>query len=580
MPVTSGQGSDVESQIYTYLTKNLGFNTAAACGILANIEIESGGFKYDHNNGEGIIDSNGKPSYGLCMWNDTRFTDLKNYCSKNNMSYRSVSGQLSFLAYELTTNSYLKSNVYDALKGYSNDAQGAYNAGYTFCYHFERPRDQVGQSKSRGASARDRYFPYYSKNGSSESSNSISNLGQRIVQIARQQKGKKYVLGGNGPDIFDCSGLVYYCYNKAGYSLPDMTADGYYQKFKNSARKVSPSDTLAADLLFYENNSSQAGLDHIAIANGSGGIIHAANPSRGVVEDSGLSNPTYILRVLSDSETSQGDVPEGDISGGLVDSSGGMSPLTYSYLTADDPYAMIMRENLSKVEAAGYDYGYLIDMDHGGEFKFYIPEYSEQAGANWGDIEIRGRSVTVKTYESTNSRNITISLDLYAGVGLYEATSDESGEDTVSRLHKDMYFVKSLEYPDYTNVITRPPSVVHLILGSAINIAGVVTGVVVEHMKPLDQYNRAMYVRLSFSVLQIATNPIDYRDVRNGQYALIDTNYIDSLLIGENNSVNTNTPVYAGGSGLAGGIKNPGKKKNNTTAGGSGGAGKITEEIY
>ena len=240
-----------------------------------------------------------------------------------------------------------------------------------------------------------------------------------------------------------------------------------------------------------------------------------------------------------------------------------------------------MRENLSKVEAAGYDYGYLIDMDHGGEFKFYIPEYSEQAGANWGDIEIRGRSVTVKTYESTNSRNITISLDLYAGVGLYEATSDESGEDTVSRLHKDMYFVKSLEYPDYTNVITRPPSVVHLILGSAINIAGVVTGVVVEHMKPLDKYNRAMYVRLSFSVLQIATNPIDYRDVRNGQYALIDTNYIDSLLIGENNSVDTNTPVYAGGSGLAGGIKNPGKKKkNNTTAGGSGGAGKTTEEIY
>ena len=110
-----------------------------------------------------------------------------------------------------------------------------------------------------------------------------------------------------------------------------------------------------------------------------------------------------------------------------------------------------------------------------------------------------------------------------------------------------MYFVKSLEYPDYTNVITRPPSVVNLILGSAINISGVISNVTIEHLKPLDQYNRAMYVKLSFTVTQTAVNPIDYTDVRNGQYALISTTDIDSLLVGDKNSVvnPTNTPTYS-----------------------------------
>lgn len=528
MPVTKGTYGDIESLAYSYITKELGYNTAIACGILANINNESSfNPKAENKNG----------AYGLIQWLGDRKKRLIAYTTTTKPT---ALQQLQFMKYELNNT---ETKARDAIKNLSNTDIGAYEAGRIFGYRYERfskdPYSAEGIERAR--EARDKFWPYYSKNGSVDSSRFVPNLGQKIVQIARSTVGLDYIRGGEMYDTnnkgADCSGLVYYCYKEAGVSIARGTADSYYQKYKSSAKQVDPSNVSAADLLFYENNSSKSGVDHVAIANGSGGRIHASSPERGIVEDKGLGNPIAILRILSDTETSQGDV-----SGVIVE---GLDPSAYESLTSYDPYADLITRNLSRVSAVGYDYGYLIDMTNGGEFKFYIPEFSEQAGAQWDTIDIRGRSVDVKAYKSTSSRTITISLDLYAGVGVYKATSNESGEDTVDRLHRDAYFLKSLEYPDYSNVITRPPAVVHLILGSALNIVGVVSNVVVEHLKPLDQYNRAMYLKVSFTVTQIATNPVDYRDVRNGQYTMISTNNIDSLLIGDD-SEPTNAPVYTG----------------------------------
>ena len=90
------------------------------------MEVESG-FNQDHNDGKGILDSNGLYSYGLCMWNGPRFTALKDYCAKHNLNYRSISGQLSYLNHELK-NDY--NDVYKALYKANNTAQGAYDAIY------------------------------------------------------------------------------------------------------------------------------------------------------------------------------------------------------------------------------------------------------------------------------------------------------------------------------------------------------------------------------------------------------------------------------------------------------------------
>lgn len=40
---------------------------------------------------------------------------------------------------------------------------------------------------------------------------------------ARTQAGKPYAYGGTGPNSYDCSGLVYATYKRAGFTLPRTT---------------------------------------------------------------------------------------------------------------------------------------------------------------------------------------------------------------------------------------------------------------------------------------------------------------------------------------------------------------------
>ena len=75
VPLSASASTDSnKTKVFSFLTREMGFNSAAACGIMANIERESN-FKPN------IIakDSNGRYSGGLCMWNGSRLRNLKNY---------------------------------------------------------------------------------------------------------------------------------------------------------------------------------------------------------------------------------------------------------------------------------------------------------------------------------------------------------------------------------------------------------------------------------------------------------------------------------------------------------------------
>ena len=136
-----------EEKCYMFLTREMGLNTAAASGILANIRRESS-FNPD----------SGSSYYGLCQWGGGRLTNLRSFCSSNGYSASSLEGQLRFLAHELEQ-SY--SSVLSYLQGVDNSAQGAYDAGYHFCYNYERPANRESSSVSRGELARDTYYPKY-----------------------------------------------------------------------------------------------------------------------------------------------------------------------------------------------------------------------------------------------------------------------------------------------------------------------------------------------------------------------------------------------------------------------------------
>ena len=141
--------------IYDFMKKQMGFNTAAACGVLANIQAES-----SFNPTASMIDTNGLLSYGLCQWNGPRFTALQQYCDRNNLDYETVEGQLSYLKYELE---HSEASACAKVRNVPNTAEGAYTAGYNWARYFERCASVYFETRAK--LARDTYWPTYS-NGS------------------------------------------------------------------------------------------------------------------------------------------------------------------------------------------------------------------------------------------------------------------------------------------------------------------------------------------------------------------------------------------------------------------------------
>ncbi|MBR3096062.1 MAG: fibronectin type III domain-containing protein [Clostridia bacterium] len=146
--------SSNKTQVFQYLIQKLGFNSAATCGIMANIEHES---EFQPN--LVIRDANGLPSGGLCQWNGGRFTNLRNFCNNRGYDYLSIEGQLEYLKYELQKDSF--KHIYKYLKEVPNNKEGAYNAAHYWCYYFEIPRNRVRQAAARGNAAAEKYWPAF-----------------------------------------------------------------------------------------------------------------------------------------------------------------------------------------------------------------------------------------------------------------------------------------------------------------------------------------------------------------------------------------------------------------------------------
>lgn len=150
----------MERGVFEFLTTELGLNSAAACGVLANIEAESNFTLTSYGDGG--------TSYGLCQWHDGRFDALRNFCLLQGYDYWSLDGQLNYLAYELRTR---YQSTYAALKRVANTSDGAYEAGYAWCVNFEVPASREEKGVIRGRTAQ---FKYWLRYGDSSSDFSAS----------------------------------------------------------------------------------------------------------------------------------------------------------------------------------------------------------------------------------------------------------------------------------------------------------------------------------------------------------------------------------------------------------------------
>ena len=109
-----------------------------------------------------------------------------------------------------------------------------------------------------------------------------------MIQVAKDQVGKKYVLGNEGPNSFDCSGLVYYCLKQAGSNRGRYNAAGYSQ-VSDWEKITSMSSLEKGDLLFFYNDSKTK-VGHVGIYIGSGTMIDASSANGKVVRRSCTSS--------------------------------------------------------------------------------------------------------------------------------------------------------------------------------------------------------------------------------------------------------------------------------------------------
>lgn len=101
-----------------------------------------------------------------------------------------------------------------------------------------------------------------------------SATGLKIVELAKQHLGKPYVYGATGPKSFDCSGLTYYVYKQAGYTI----SRGGSSQFRNGV-SVSRSELQPGDLVFFRDPATAGSypMSHVGIYIGNGQFIHASS---------------------------------------------------------------------------------------------------------------------------------------------------------------------------------------------------------------------------------------------------------------------------------------------------------------
>lgn len=109
----------------------------------------------------------------------------------------------------------------------------------------------------------------------------------KAVEFAKKQvlARKPYVWGSEGPNTFDCSGLVYAAYKYAGLGWPnwDRLNSALYSGY---TKHVSLNALVPGDLLFYSYKGTISTIHHISIYAGNGMMWEANSKDKGLLYSS------------------------------------------------------------------------------------------------------------------------------------------------------------------------------------------------------------------------------------------------------------------------------------------------------
>ena len=105
----------------------------------------------------------------------------------------------------------------------------------------------------------------------------------KVVEFAKKQvlAGKPYIWGSEGPNAFDCSGLVYAAFKSVGLGWPiwDRLNSSLYYTY---TKQIPIAEMQPGDLIFYSYKGTQSTIHHISIYAGNGMMWEARSTKTGL----------------------------------------------------------------------------------------------------------------------------------------------------------------------------------------------------------------------------------------------------------------------------------------------------------
>ena len=104
-----------------------------------------------------------------------------------------------------------------------------------------------------------------------------------MFTFAKAQLGERYVLGGMGPDVWDCSGITKASYSAAGLYIGTHSATNQFNTM-GAARKLVPLNQAQVGAIMWYSQESAFNGDkyHVVLFMGGGMMLEAPNPARTV----------------------------------------------------------------------------------------------------------------------------------------------------------------------------------------------------------------------------------------------------------------------------------------------------------
>lgn len=206
---------------------------------------------------------------------------------------QSLADELQAAKIELEAKKKVAQAAYDEAQTAANTAQGLVNENvklnktfYAQLAILQNTSAELERQRAEGLAAERRQQAGSAKMDAPELY-TVGDANAAKVDVAlafmRAQLGERYVLGGMGPDIWDCSGITKAGYAAAGIYIGTHSATNQFRTMAQARKLVPLNQMQVGDLLWYTQDSAFDGDKyHVVVYIGGGLMLEAPNPARTV----------------------------------------------------------------------------------------------------------------------------------------------------------------------------------------------------------------------------------------------------------------------------------------------------------